>query len=101
MLDQTVIRLSTPEWTHIVRLGTEQHIQELSAELCEARQCIETLERKYGMSFSRLQRVGLPDDAGLEAHEDYVEWSSLEGYVAELTKKLASLESITAYAYAC
>jgi len=89
MLDQATIKISTPEWTRIVRLGTEQHRQELSAELRNARQRISELEHKYSMSFSRLQKVGLPDDAGLEAHEDYVEWSSLNGYATELIRKQA------------
>jgi hypothetical protein len=101
MLDQATVRLSSPEWARIIRLGTERHIQELSGELRNAHQRIDELERKYGMSFARLQRIGLPDDAGLEAHEDYVEWSSLEGYVVELTEKMAGLQSVTAYAYAC
>lgn len=91
MLDQATVRLSSPEWARIIRLGTEQHRQELSAELRNARQRISELERKYSMSFSRLQKVGLPDDAGLEAHEDYVEWSSLEGYASELTQKPARM----------
>jgi hypothetical protein len=91
MLDQATVRLSSPEWVHIIRLGTERHTQELSEELRRARQRIAALEQKYAMTFSRLQKVGLPDDAGLEAHEDYVEWSSLEASMAELTKKSAGV----------
>lgn len=65
-----------------------------AAELLQAQHRIGEFEHKYGMPFSRLQKVGLPKDAGLEAHEDYVEWSSLEGYTAELTEKLAAMQSI-------
>ncbi len=100
MLNQAAVRLSTLEWTRIIRLGTERHADEVNAELRRARQRIAELEQKYGMTFARLQRVGLPDDAGLEAHEDYVEWSSLQGYATELTGKLAELQTVTAYAYA-
>jgi hypothetical protein len=100
MLNYTAVKLPTLEWERIIRLGTESHAQELEAELCIARQHIAEFERKYGMTFVRLQRVGLPDDAGLEAHEDYVEWSSWEGRAAELEGKLMGLRAIAGYAYA-
>jgi hypothetical protein len=72
----------------------ERHIQELQDQLAEAQQRIAELERQYGMSFARLQEVGLPEHAGMEAHEDYVEWSSWEGYQAELWEGLEKLHCI-------
>lgn len=100
MLNHAAIKLPTKEWERIVRLGTERHLEELEAELQVARQYIAAFERKYGLTFDRLQQVGLPDDAGLEAHEDYVEWSSWEGRAAELKSKLEELQAIVEYAYA-
>ena len=94
MLNYSAIRLPTQEWEHIVRLGTEQHAQELERELRTARTHIAELERKYTLTLAQLRRSGLPDDAGREAHEDYVEWSSLEGYAAELEVRLAGLRDI-------
>jgi hypothetical protein len=91
MLNQPVVRLPTVEWERIIRLGTERHAEELEAELRTVRQRIAELEWKYGMTFKQLQQVGLPDDAGMEAHEDYVAWSSLVGYAAELEQKLDRL----------
>ncbi len=91
MLDTSAVRLTIPEWERIVRLGAEKHAQELKRELKTVRQHIAAFERKYGQSLVQLQRVGLPDDAGLEAHEDYVEWCSWQGREAELMEKLHGL----------
>ena len=72
----------------------ERHIQELEGQLEEAHQQIAEFERRFGMSFAHLQEVGLPGDASLEAHEDYVEWSSWEGYRTELQEQLEKLRAI-------
>ncbi|MBM3133932.1 MAG: hypothetical protein FJZ89_01305 [Chloroflexi bacterium] len=100
MPDHAAVKLPTTDWERIVRLGTERHLEELEAELQVARQHIAAFERKYGLTFARLQQVGLPDDAGLEAHEDYVAWSSWEGRAAELKSKLEELQAIVEYDYA-
>ncbi len=100
MLNYSAVRLPTQEWERIVRLGTEKHSQELEGELEDVRAQVAVFERKYGVSFTQLQRVGLPDDAGLEAHEDYVEWSSWEGRAAELKERLQRLRAMAGQAYA-
>ena len=100
MLNYSAVRLPTQEWERIVRLGTEKHSQELEGELEDVRAQVAVFERKYGVSFTQLQRVGLPDDAGLEAHEDYVEWSSWEGRAAELKERLQRLRAMAGQAHA-
>lgn len=99
MLNTSAVRLTAPEWERIVRLGAEKHAQELKRELKAVRQQIAAFERKYGQSFAQLQRVGLPDDAGLEAHEDYVEWSSWQGREVELMEKLQGVDAIAGHGY--
>jgi hypothetical protein len=94
MITNSAIQLPTQVWQHIVQLGVERHIQELEDQLQEAQQRIAEFEHQYGMSFDRLQEVGLPEDAGLGAHEDYVEWSSWEGYEAELQERLKKLRAV-------
>lgn len=94
MINSTMVKLPTQEWERIIQLGVDSHIEELELELVRATEKIRAFETKYHMTFERLERVGLPDNAGLEEHEDYVEWSSWEGYAAELTKKLNSLRAL-------
>lgn len=89
-----VVQLPTQVWEHIVQLGVERHIQELENKLEKAQQQIAEFERRFGMPFDRLQTVGLPEDAGLAAHEDYVEWSSWEGVRTELAEQLENLRAL-------
>ncbi len=94
MIELTGIKLPAQEWERIIQLGTDGHIKELEFELARSVKNIQTLETKYKMTFARLEEVGLPDNAGLEEHEDYVEWSSWEGYRAELNDKLDKLRAL-------
>lgn len=94
MVTGSAIQLSTQEWQHIVQLGAERHIQELEEALQKAQQQITAFEAKYGTCFACLQETGLPEDAGLEAHEDYVEWSSWEGHHADLQEQLDRLRAL-------
>jgi len=94
MITDSAVQLPTQVWQHIVQLGVERHIQELQDQLGEAQQRIAEFERQYGMSFERLQEVGLPKDAGLKVHEDYVEWSSWEGHQTELEEQLENLRAM-------
>ncbi|MFP4394026.1 MAG: hypothetical protein ACLFTI_02080 [Anaerolineales bacterium] len=36
---------------------------------------IAAFERKYNTTFKHLQEAGLPDDASLKMHEDFIEWA--------------------------
>ena len=94
MTTSSAIQLSTQEWQRIVQLGVERHIQELEDQLAEAQQEIAQFEGKFGASFARLQGTGLPEDASIEAHEDYVEWSSWEGRQADLQEQLEKLHAM-------
>ncbi|MBL7201670.1 MAG: hypothetical protein ISS56_16135 [Anaerolineae bacterium] len=94
MATEKAVKLPTQVWQHIVQLGVERHIQELESQLLEAQLRIAEYEDQHGMSFARLQEVGLPPDADLEAHEAYVEWSSWEGYQAELQERLEELRAV-------
>ena len=94
MINSTAIKLSSEEWGRIIQLGIDSHIKELESELERAMTRIKEYETKYRMTFVRLNEVGLPDTAGLEEHEDYVEWSSWEGYIAELNTKLDNLHAL-------
>jgi len=94
MIDSTMVKLPAQDWERILQLGVGSHTKELEDELARALQNIHKFEAKYRMTFARLEEVGLPDNAGLEEHEDYVEWSSWEGYRLELESKLKNLRAL-------
>lgn len=55
---------------------------------------IRELEARYGCSLAELEARGLPADADVALHEDYVEWHYWERVQAEATKTLAALDEI-------
>ncbi len=94
MIESTGVKLPAQEWERIIQLGMDGHIKELESELARTIKNIQMLEVKYKMTFARLEEVGLPDNAGWKEHEDYVEWSSWEGYRTELNDKLDKLRAL-------
>ncbi len=94
MINSTTAKLSARDWERIMQLGVDSHIKELESELARVAEKIKGLEAKYRMTFARLEQVGLPDNAGVEEHEDYVEWSGWEGYQIELREKLSNLRAL-------
>lgn len=94
MIDSTMVKLPAQDWERILQLGVDSHAKELESELARALENIRRLEAKYRMTFARLEQVGLPENAGREEHEDYVEWSSWEGYRLELEEKLTNLRAL-------
>jgi len=59
----------------LVELGAPLLMTEAEGRLTLAERKIQAFEQKYGVTLSRLRREGLPDDASIEAHEDFIEWS--------------------------
>jgi hypothetical protein len=94
MINATTVKLPVQEWDRILQLGVTSHIKELESELSRAVEQIRRFEGKYRTTFARLREAGLPESAGLEEHEDFVEWSSWEGYAAEVEAKLANLHAL-------
>lgn len=91
MVNYAAVTLDSQEWEQIVRLGVEQRIIELESELARLERDVAAFERAYRMSLEELQRVGLPDDADQQAHEDYVAWVACENRRAEVQRKLSDL----------
>jgi hypothetical protein len=94
MINSSSIKLPPQEWERIIELGVENHIKELESELARTAEKIRAFEAKYKMSFAQLEAIGLPENSTTVEHEDYVEWSSWEGYLAELKSKLTSLRAL-------
>jgi hypothetical protein len=96
MINSTVIKLPAQEWERIIQLGIENHIRELELELARANERVADLEAQYKTTLKQLDEAGLPENAGLREHEDFVEWSSWESYRNELQAKLTNLRALVA-----
>jgi hypothetical protein len=67
---------------------------EMESRLALATRELACFEQKYEMTLVQLNKVGLPKEAGLEAHEDYVEWSGWRATYDETTQILETLHTI-------
>lgn len=76
----------------LVELGAPLLLTEAEGRLALAERKIQAFEQKYGVTLSRLRREGLPDDAGIEAHENFIEWSGWQRTCEEAREILASLK---------
>lgn len=75
----------------LIELGTPLLLTETEGRLALAEQKIAVFERKYKITLAELRRNGLPDDASMTLHEDFVEWSGWQRTYEEASQILASL----------
>ena len=68
-------------------------------QITTLRQEVDRFEQKYGMTLTRLRRDGLPNDASIEMHEDFVEWSGWNRTCEETGRILASLQPLVERAF--
>ena len=75
----------------LVELGAPLLRTEAEGRLLVAERKIEAFERKYGTTLAEWQRNGLPEDASVEMHEDFVEWSGWQRTLEQAREVIASL----------
>jgi hypothetical protein len=78
----------------LVELGAPLLQIEAESRLALAEQKIKAFEQKYNTTLSKLQREGLPEGAGIELHEDFVEWSGWQRTREEASQIIASLQPL-------
>ena len=66
-------------------------LTETEGRLALAERKISSFERKYKITLAALRRNGLPDDASMVMHEDFVEWSGWQCTYEEASQTLAAL----------
>ena len=75
----------------LVELGAPLLLTETEGRLALAERKIAAFERKYHTTIARLRRDGLPDDASMDMHEDFVEWSGWQATREDAARILAAL----------
>jgi hypothetical protein len=76
----------------LTELGAPLLVTETEGRLALAERKIEAFEQKYGTTLDQLREEGLPDDASIEMHEDFVEWSGWQRTYEEARQILAALQ---------
>jgi len=75
----------------LIALGVPLLLTETEGRLALAERKIAGFERKYRTTLARLRQDGLPDDASMEMHEDFVEWSGWQCTREEAAQIIAAL----------
>jgi len=78
----------------LIEFGAPLLLTEAEGRLALAERKIAAFERKYGTTLAQLGQDGLPDDASLEMHEDFVEWSGWQRTREEASQIRASLKPL-------
>jgi hypothetical protein len=76
----------------LAELGAPLLVTEAEGRLTLAERKIEAFEQKYSTTLDQLREEGLPDDASIEMHEDFVEWSGWQRTYEEARQILAALQ---------
>ena len=95
--DQQGFSLSTlvPEARQrLIEYGAPLLLTEIEGRLALAEQKIRIMEEKYDTTLDQLRQDGLPDDASLEMHEDFIEWSGWQRTREEANQLIASLQPL-------
>jgi hypothetical protein len=78
----------------LVEFGAPLLLTEAEGRLALAEQKIKAFEQAYGMTLAQLRRNGLPDDATIEMHEDFIEWSGWQRTREEVSQILACVRRL-------
>ena len=78
----------------LVEYGAALLTVEVEARQVLAERKIQALEQKYEATLSQSCREGLPSDASMDTHEDYVEWSGWQRTCEEASQLLTSLRNL-------
>lgn len=71
---EDLAKLSSGELASILRQGATLRLPYLEGRLLQASEQVKRLQEKYRTALDTLKSQGLPEDAGYEMHEDFIEW---------------------------
>jgi hypothetical protein len=78
----------------LVEFGAPLLLTEAEGRLALAERKLKAFEQKYGTTLAQLRQNGLPNDASMEMHEDFIEWSGWQRTHEEARQILASLQHL-------
>lgn len=92
LMDET--KLPEEELTSILRQGALLRLPYLESRLQSAKTETERFEQEYQTTLEQLRRQGLPNDAGYEMHEDFIEWEYWSDVMVRLQQTIAQVRLI-------
>jgi hypothetical protein len=93
-IEKTFLSLSRAEREAIISHGAAIRLSALKNRQFLAQSKVRCLEEKYKTTVEQLEDAGLPDDASVEMHEDYVMWRHWHDTLETLAQDIGALEKI-------
>lgn len=78
----------------IIRYGVAFRLAELQKRLFLAESKERYFEEKYGTTLDQLEAQGLPDDAGVEMHEEYLMWRHWRQAASKAKEYISAIQEI-------
>ena len=86
--------LPSRELASIFKQGAILRLPYLEGRLLLARKNVRNYEQKYENTLKQLKTNGLPEDAGYEMHEDFIEWEYWEDVILENEKTVKHVKEL-------
>ncbi len=96
-IESRFLSLTQEEKTAVITHGVAMRISDLKKRLFLAESKVRSFEEKYQTKLDVLEASGLPDDADMDMHEDYIMWHHWTEEAINTENKVRELESIAAY----
>ena len=93
-VERTFLSLPGEEREAIISLGAALRLSYLRKRLFLAESKVLYFKERYGATLAQLDVEGLPDDADVEMHEDFIMWHHWAEVINKIRKDIASIEKI-------
>ncbi len=93
-LERAFFSLPDHERERIIRHGVALRAADLQKRLFLANSKVRAFAEHYRTTLEQLEKAGLPDNASLEMHEDYIQWRHWAGVVHQVTQTIAALQHL-------
>lgn len=91
-LERAFFSLPLPERERIIRHGVALRMTDLRKRLFLAESKARSFAERYRTTLEQLEDAGLPDDAGIEMHEDYIQWRHWASVARQVTLDIDALQ---------
>ncbi len=89
-----IAKIPPQELTSIFKQGATLRLPYLEGRLLKARENVKNYEKKYNNTLNQLKTEGLPEDAGYELHEDFIEWEYWEEVLHETVETIGNIKKL-------
>lgn len=93
-IEQTFSALPAVEREFIIRHGVALRIVDLQKRLTLAEGKLRSFAERYRTTLEELETSGLPDDASVDMHEDYIMWRHWQATADQIRQDIVTLEKI-------